>query len=37
MMTPSIPITVAEMMAKDADDSFIFKRPEVAYPEKRVV
>lgn len=36
MMTLSIPIAVAERMAKDADNSFIFKRPKVAYPEKRI-
>jgi hypothetical protein len=37
MMTLAIPIAVAERMAEDADASFIFKRPKVAYPEKRVV
>jgi hypothetical protein len=36
MMTLSIPISIAERMAGDADSSFLAKRPKVAFPEKRV-
>jgi hypothetical protein len=36
MMTLSIPIATAERMARDAELSFLTKRPKVAFPEKRV-
>ena len=30
-----IPIEIAKRMANDVDDSFIVKRPEIAFPSKR--
>jgi len=34
-LSMGIPFDIANRMAKDLDDSFIMKRPEVAYPTKR--
>jgi hypothetical protein len=35
-MIMGIPITLAQRMAADLDESFICKRGRIAYPEKRV-
>ena len=35
LMVMGIPITLAQQMASDLDESFICKRSKIAYPENR--
>ncbi len=35
-MSLGIPISVARRMSEDLDDSFIIKRPKIAYPDHRI-
>lgn len=36
MMSIAIPLKIARRMAQDVDSSFIMKRPDVAYPKRRI-